>query len=70
MHKRREAEVRGHKLLLTIDEAAGALSVGRTMLYGLVMRGDIFSIKVGGLRRVPVKALDEYVARLCVREDF
>jgi excisionase family DNA binding protein len=51
------------KLLLTIDEAAAALSLGRTLLYELLKRNEIASIKVGRVRRVPVMALREYVLR-------
>ncbi len=51
------------KLLLTIDEAAAALSLGRTLLYELLKRNEIASIKVGRVRRVPVIALREYVLR-------
>lgn len=44
------------KRLLTIDEAAQALSVGRTLLYDLMKRNEIASIKVGRVRRVPLAA--------------
>jgi excisionase family DNA binding protein len=51
------------KVLLTIDEAAQALSIGRTLLYELLMRKQIASIKVGRVRRVPLAAIDAYVTR-------
>jgi excisionase family DNA binding protein len=51
------------KVLLTIPEAAEAMSLGRSFLYELVMRGEIASIKVGRTRRIPTTALHEYVAR-------
>jgi excisionase family DNA binding protein len=51
------------KVLLTVDEAAQALSVGRTLLYDLLMRKQIASIKVGRVRRVPLAAIDAYVRR-------
>jgi excisionase family DNA binding protein len=51
------------KVLLTIDEAAKAMSVGRTLLYDLLMRKEIASIKVGRVRRVPRAAIDEYIHR-------
>jgi excisionase family DNA binding protein len=41
------------KLLLSIDEAAAVLSLGRTSVYDLVMRQEIVSVKVGRMRRVP-----------------
>lgn len=51
------------KVLLTIDEAARAMSVGRTLLYELLMRNEIVSIKVGRVRRVPLAAIDAYINR-------
>lgn len=51
------------KVLLTVEEAASALSVGRTFMWELVMRRQVKSIKVGRARRVPVTALHEFVAR-------
>lgn len=51
------------KVLLTIDEAAAALNMGRTYVYDLVMRRQIKSIKLGRKRRIPVAALDEFVTR-------
>ena len=51
------------KMLLTIDEAAKAMSVGRTLLYDLLMRKEIASIKVGRVRRVPLAAIDDYINR-------
>lgn len=51
------------KVLLTIDEAAQALRIGRTLLYELLMRQQIASIKVGRVRRVPMAAIDDYVHR-------
>ena len=51
------------KMLVTIDEAAQAMSVGRTLLYDLMMRKEIASIKVGRVRRVPLAAIDDYINR-------
>jgi excisionase family DNA binding protein len=53
----------GIKLLLTVEEAAQALGVCRTVLYGLVMRKQIASIKIGRARRVPVAALEAFIVR-------
>lgn len=49
------------KLLLTIEEAATVMSLGRTLVYELVRRNEITSIKVGRSRRIPVSALRAYV---------
>ena len=50
------------KLLLTIPEVAGRLSLGRSLVYELVMKGEIPSIKVGRARRIPLKGLEQFIA--------
>jgi excisionase family DNA binding protein len=58
----------GTKLLLTVEEAARALGLGRSLVYELVLREEIASIKVGRARRIPKLALEEFVAnRLAMR---
>jgi excisionase family DNA binding protein len=57
------------KVLLTIDEAAQALSIGRTLLYDLLMRKQIASIKVGRVRCVPMAAIDDYIYRQLTHTD-
>lgn len=49
------------KLLLTIPEVAVQLNLGRSLVYLLVMRGEIDSIKVGRARRVPAEALERFI---------
>jgi excisionase family DNA binding protein len=51
-------------VVLTIEEAAKRLRIGRTLMYSLVMSGEIRSVSIGRLRRVPVRCLDEYVNTL------
>jgi excisionase family DNA binding protein len=51
------------KPLLTVEEAARRLGIGRTTMYGLVSSGDVESITLDRrLRRVPAECLDEYIA--------
>ena len=50
-----------NEVLVSVEEAARRLNVGRSMAYVLIRRGDLASIKIGASRRVPVAALDEYV---------
>ncbi|MQB02208.1 MAG: helix-turn-helix domain-containing protein [Actinobacteria bacterium] len=52
------------KLLLTPEEAARTIGVGRSKLYELLASGALASVKIGALRRVPVAALEEYVGTL------
>jgi excisionase family DNA binding protein len=51
-------------LLLTPEEAAYALRVGRSKVYELIRSGALRSVKIGGSRRVSATALAEYVAQL------
>lgn len=57
-------------LLLTIPQVARRLGLGRSFTYRLVMQGQIPSLKLGAARRVPAKALEEFIAeRLQVEPD-
>ena len=47
--------------LLTPTEAARRLSLGRTRLYQLLGSGELPSVRVGKLRRIPAKAVRAYV---------
>jgi excisionase family DNA binding protein len=51
------------KVLLSVEEAASAMSLGHSFIYELVMRKEIASIKVGRMRRIPVMALQDFVER-------
>ena len=52
-----------NKKLLTVAESATYLGISRSLLYSYVLRGEIPSIKIGRARRIPVTALDEFIAR-------
>lgn len=54
----------GSPQLVTVDEAASALSIGRTTVYHLMNVGRLRSVKVGRARRIPADALAELVADL------
>ena len=56
--------VPGRAVLLTVEEAAKRLRIGRTSMYRLVSTGAIETVTVGRLRRVPEECLAEYVTRL------
>ena len=51
------------KKLLTINEVATALGLGRSLVYQLVSDSQIASITIGRARRVPVGALDDFIAK-------
>lgn len=48
-------------VLLTVDEAADRLRIGRSKMYQLLAAGQITSIHVGRLRRIEPQALLDYV---------
>jgi excisionase family DNA binding protein len=52
------------RLLLTVPEAAEALAISRSKLYELLAAGLVRSVRIDGSRRVPVEALETYVATL------
>ena len=52
------------ELLLRISDAARALGIGRTTLYGLIEAGEIHVVRIGRAVRVPVTELDAFVLRL------
>ena len=51
-------------IVLTVEDAAKRLGISRTTMYGLIKAGEIRSVPIGRLRRVPIVALHEYVNRL------
>jgi excisionase family DNA binding protein len=56
-------EVQGQRLLLTVSEAARQLGIGRSLFYELLADGQVESIHVGRLRRIPIDALADYIDR-------
>ena len=52
------------KLLLTPVEAAVVLGVGRSLLYELLQRGELRSVRIGTCRRIPTEAIEEFLAAL------
>jgi excisionase family DNA binding protein len=50
--------------LLTPEQAASWLSIGRTKVYELMSAGVLGSVRIGASRRIPVAALDEFVQHL------
>ena len=47
------------RLVLDVPEAGAKLGLGRSASYAAAKRGDIPTIKIGRLLRVPVRALEE-----------
>lgn len=52
------------KLLLTPEEAAEALAIGRSKVYDLIGQGRLSSVRIDACRRIPVDALIDFVQGL------
>jgi excisionase family DNA binding protein len=59
-----ESFVADDQLLVTPEEAARRLSVGRTTIYELMSSGELQSVNIGRCRRVPVSSLSLFVSKL------
>ena len=56
-------------LLLTVEESAILLRLGRTQTYEMIMCGKIQSVKIGRRRLVVRNGLQNYVAGLLGEQD-
>ncbi|HMO11172.1 MAG TPA: helix-turn-helix domain-containing protein [Actinotalea sp.] len=45
-----------------VVEAAPVLGISRSKLYEFIAAGEIRSIRIGRLRKIPVAAIDEFIA--------
>jgi excisionase family DNA binding protein len=57
------------RLLLSVEEAAHALSVGRTTLYDLIARREVEAVHIGRRSLVKADSIARYVERLEVTRD-
>ncbi|MCO1657876.1 helix-turn-helix domain-containing protein [Pseudonocardia humida] len=61
-------DVPDSRILLSVEDAAGRLSISRTRMYALIKAGEIASIRVGRLRRIPSSALESFIERLTAEQ--
>ena len=52
------------RVMLTVEQAADAHGIGRTTAFALIKSGELRSLRIGRLRRVPLDELQAYTARL------
>jgi excisionase family DNA binding protein len=52
------------RIVLTVEQAASTLGIGRTSMFALVRTGDVESVTIGRLRRIPIEALNDFVDKL------
>lgn len=51
-------------VLLTPEEAAKALRIGRSSLFGLLASGELASVRIGRLRRIPAGEIERFIGSL------
>lgn len=56
------------RTMLTVEQAAETIGIGRTTMFALLKSGDVESVLIGRLRRVPVSAIDGYLSRLTAEQ--
>jgi excisionase family DNA binding protein len=54
----------GDQLLVTVDEAARRLSIGRSHLYEYLLRGSLRSVRIGRSRRIVSRDLEAFIEGL------
>jgi len=52
------------RVLLTVEDAAERLNIGRTRMFALIKSGEIESVSIGRLRRIHPDAVEAYARRL------
>jgi len=57
-------------VMLTVEQAAEAIGIGRTTMFALVKSGDIESVLIGRLRRIHPAAIDNYLERLAAEQSI
>ena len=57
-------QIESPRLLLTVQQAAARLGIGRTLCYDLIASGALQTVQVGRLRRIPADELVAFVERL------
>ncbi|MEV1091461.1 helix-turn-helix domain-containing protein [Streptomyces microflavus] len=70
LSERRPAEGDTTLVALTVAEAARRIGIGRTKLYEYVTSGEIASVKIGSLRRIPAEAVNDFLTRRLTASDF
>ena len=57
------ATLTSERLLMTVEEAARYLGIGRTLAWRLVQERQLPSVRVGRCVRVPVRDLETWVEK-------
>jgi excisionase family DNA binding protein len=49
--------------LLTVEQTAQKMNIGRTTVYGLLRDGELPRVRIGHLVRIPASAVREWIDR-------
>lgn len=58
-----ERKIMAMQFLCSISEAAKALGIGRTNLYGMLSKGELESVRIGARRLVKVDSIEALIER-------
>lgn len=61
------AQALQEQIWLTVNEAAALLRLSRSFVYQLMAAGDLPSVTVGRVRRIPLSGLREWAERQAAR---
>lgn len=56
-------ERKPEQILLTVNDVCERFHLTRPTVYTLINTGELSSIKIGRARRIPARALEEFIAR-------
>lgn len=56
---------RDYNDVVTIDELAEMLRIGKNVAYKLVNSGEINSFKIGGTHKIPRDSISDFIIRKC-----
>lgn len=52
-------------MVLEIEGLCAALNIGKNTAYELLNSGEIDSFKIGSCWKIPIKGIEDYIARKC-----
>lgn len=50
-------------VVITVDQAAARLNISRWTVYNLIRSRELDSFTIGRARRIPLSAVDRYIAK-------
>lgn len=53
------------KAVIEIEELCNTLGIGKNTAYSLLTSGEIDAFKIGTVWKIPVKSVEDYIAKKC-----